>query len=311
MGCTSSSPKHSADDEDALAKAATAPISILVTGRAGCGVTSLCRRFVTKGFESPMVGMVGTGMRTVAVNGTNVPVTLIDSNDRERRRDFPHVDGILYPVDAGGDVEEPFAGIFKRINRLYIAEDKRQAFRLQNTLSRGTTGSCDGIDAPHVMLGSMGASRLTEASKAADNEYGVVSVGVGSGAGSKESNDSIGASIGLPRPPTLVVRTERSPKHRGLLDPQEPQQPLKDSIPPLHVVLNKADQLVEAGDRYRVRRVRAMASNWSMANRCNVSFVSAKTGQGLEEALGTLIRDIVWRRHAVATESTTEAVGRV
>ena len=149
---------------------------------------------------------------------------LIDSNDRERRRDFPHVDGILYPVDAGGDVEEPFAGIFKRINRLYIAEDKRQAFRLQNTLSRGTTGSCDGIDAPHVMLGSMGASRLTEASKAADNEYGVVSVGVGSGAGSKESNDSIGASIGLPRPPTLVVRTERSPKHRGLLDPQEPQQ---------------------------------------------------------------------------------------
>ena len=100
MGCTSSSPKHSAgafsvfwptrvcacglidacvagaDDEDALAKAATAPISILVTGRAGCGVTSLCRRFVTKGFESPMVGMVGTGMRTVAVNGTNVPVTV-------------------------------------------------------------------------------------------------------------------------------------------------------------------------------------------------------------------------------------------
>ena len=100
MGCTSSSPKHSAgafsvfwptrvcacgltgawvagaDGEDALASAATAPISILVTGRAGCGVTSLCRRFVTKGFESPTVSMIGTGTRTVVVNETNVPVTV-------------------------------------------------------------------------------------------------------------------------------------------------------------------------------------------------------------------------------------------
>ena len=91
--------------------------------------------------------------------------------------------------------------------------------------------------------------------------------------------------------------------------PPCPHRPLRDSIPPLHVVLTKADKLVQENDRHRIRRVRAMASNWSLANRCSVSFVSAKTGQGMEEALSALIRDVVWRRHAEITIGGGAGVG--
>lgn len=316
MGCNQSSDEVSAAVE---AEQVVAPITILVTGKSGSGVTSLCRRFTDKEFNEAMPkGTLGTGTRDVTVNGQAVPVTVLDCDDESSRPKFCKVDAILYPVDTGDEVEEPFDGIFKRIQRLYLSNDRARAYMLQNSVSLTHSGSfgddsASELRAAHVSVGSLGPVQWTKASKEAHDQYGVVGTdvsgaggGVGAVGGAPGSDTSSTSRVSPPhvdasavpglsaRKPSLSIRTKKSPQHSS----QGTRQPIQDSIPPLHVMLTKADKLVEAGDRHRICRVRAMASNWSLANRCSVSFVSSKTGQGLEEALGALIRDIVWRRHA-------------
>lgn len=299
------------------------PMTILVTGKPGSGVTSICHRFVHKEFpDDAQKATIATGGREVAVNGNNVLVTLVDCNDKRAMKQHQgKYDAVMYAIDAGTTTEgSPFDGIFKRIERLYLARDKRKAFMLQHSISGGGSftdggGSTSSVsDVPNVAVhvSDMRNVELAPMFKNARSEFGIVQASMNGGAGgagagaamssqTNGSNDD-GAQSSFREPvgtlrlsrPNLEVRTDKSPK----VPNSEVNQPLQDTIPPLHVVLTRADELVKSGDRYRIRRVRAMASNWSMANRCSVSFVSSLTGQGMEEAFSSMIRDIVWRRHA-------------
>lgn len=112
-----------------------------------------------------------------------------------------------------------------------------------------------------------------------------------------------GAESGLPLRLDTSAQVEmgssfKKPKRGDLFDSCTGELPMDVAVTHCDILDARASE-----DPHTLIRLRAMAANWSSANRCRVTFVSAKSGVGINSALAHVIKRLYLQRVAAAQQA--------